>query len=161
MKPKPQTTSTHKAGTTGAPDEARKLPTRRGVLGFGLISAATLGTAGYLLWPALRPGTGGAPAGAVPVSISMSGFAPNVLTARAGAPIELQLINRDNSLHSDGGGWHQFAIDELGLDWKVAPLSEERVSFTVETPGTYDFYCGICCGGKANPYMHGQLVVEA
>lgn len=161
MKPRPQNTGTRKDGTAAAPDGTRKLPTRRGVLGFGLISAATLGTAGYLLWPVLRPGTGGAPAGAVPLNISMSGFAPNVLTVRAGAPVELQLINRDNSLHSDGGGWHQFAIDELGLDWKVAPLSEERVSFTVDRPGTYDFYCGVCCGGKENPYMHGQLVVEA
>lgn len=161
MKPRPKNTKPNKTANANAPVRTKKLPTRRGVLGFGLISAATLGAAGYLLWPVLRPGISGAPAGTVPVNISMSGFAPNVLTARVGEPIRLQLINRDNALHSDGGGWHQFAIDELGLDWKVAPLSEALASFTVDVPGKYDFYCGICCGGKANPYMHGQLVVEA
>ena len=90
----------------------------------------------------------------------MSGFSPSVISARVGQKISLQLINKDNSLHTDGGGWHQFAIDDLDIDFKVAPLEVSEVSFTVDTPGTYDFYCGICCGGKANPYMHGQLVVE-
>jgi len=136
-------------------------PNRRSVLGFGLVAAGTLGAAGYLLWPVVRQATLATPTDAVAVRISMSGFAPNVLRARVGEPIDLQLINPDNSLHSDGGGWHQFAIDELGVDFKIGPLSEERIGFTVDTPGTYDFYCGICCGGKANPYMHGKLVVEA
>jgi len=136
-------------------------PSRRSVLAFGLIGAGALGASGYFLWPVVRQATLVTPADATPVSISMGGFAPNVLRARAGVPIDLQLINRDNSLHSDGGGWHQLAIDELGLDFMVGPLSESRVSFTVDRPGTYDFYCGVCCGGKANPYMHGQLVVEA
>ena len=136
-------------------------PSRRSVLAFGLIGAGALGASGYFLWPVVRQATLVTPADATPVSISMSGFAPNVLRARAGVPIDLQLINRDNSLHSDGGGWHQLAIDELGLDFMVGPLSESRVSFTVDRLGTYDFYCGVCCGGAANPYMHGQLVVEA
>lgn len=156
MKPNQNNTAPHAARDPG-PDG----PTRRGLLGFGLVAAGTLGAAGYFLWPAVRQNLIGAPAGAVPVAISMSGFAPNVLTVKAGQRVELQLINRDNSLHSDGGGWHQFAVEELGLDFKVAPLTERLVGFTVEKPGTYDFYCDVCCGGKANPYMQGKLIVEA
>jgi len=136
-------------------------PNRRNILGFGLVAAGALGASGYFLWPVLRQATLVTPAEATAVSISMSGFSPNVLRARAGVPIELQLINRDNALHSDGGGWHQFAIDELEIDYLVGPLTESRVSFTIEQPGTYDFYCGVCCGGIQNPYMHGRLEVEA
>ncbi len=144
-----------------APEGSHRKPGRRDVLSFGLIAAGAVGAAGYFLWPVLRQSALRTPEATEPVVISMSGFSPNVLTARVGEKVNLQLVNKDNSLHSDGGGWHQFAIDDLGLDFKVAPLSETKVSFTVDKPGTYDFYCGICCGGKANPYMHGKLVVEA
>jgi peptide/nickel transport system substrate-binding protein len=34
------------------------------------------------------------------------------------------------------------------------------VTFTPDKAGTYTFYCDICCGGKANPTMNGQIVVE-
>jgi len=144
-----------------APEVAQPRPSRRSVLSFGLITIGAVGAAGYFLWPVLRQTTLSTSDATIPVAISMSGFSPNRLTARVGQRIDLQLINRDNSLHSDGGGWHQFAIDELGLDFMVAPLSESEISFTVASPGTYDFYCGVCCGGRANPYMHGQLIVEA
>ena len=137
-------------------------PSRRDVISFGVVAAGAVAASGYFLWPVVRQSSLFAtPTDATPVAISMSGFSPNRLTARVGQPVRLQLINKDNSLHSDGGGWHQFAIEELGVDFKIAPLDISEVSFTVDKPGTYDFYCGVCCGGKANPYMHGQLVVEA
>ena len=137
-------------------------PSRRDVISFGAVAAGAVAASGYFLWPVVRQSSLFAtPTDAMPVAISMSGFAPNKLTARVGQPVSLQLINKDNALHSDGGGWHQFAIDELDVDFKIAPLDISEVSFTVDKPGTYDFYCGVCCGGKANPYMHGQLIVEA
>jgi len=141
--------------------EATGGPSRRGVLTFSLIAGGAVATAGYLLWPAIRQiGLTREPEERV-VSVSMSGFSPNRLTIGAGQEITLQLVNKDNSLHTDGGGWHQFAIDEFDLDFRVPPLTILRESFTIDRPGAYDFYCGICCGGKANPYMHGELVVEA
>src|SRR3972149_2301788 len=27
--------------------------------------------------------------------------------------------------------------------------------------GVYDYYCDVCCGGKANPTMRGKLIVES
>ena len=68
----------------------------------------------------------------------------------------------DTSMHSDGGGRHQFAIDALGIDWKVGPLSSKVFEFTAPSAaGTYTWYCDICCGGKENPSMQGKLTVTA
>jgi len=99
---------------------------------------------------------------AVQVHASMGGFDPRTLTVKAGETVKLELTSMDNAMHSDGGGWHQFAIDALDIDWKVGPLTSKVFEFTApETPGTYSFYCDICCGGKANPSMQGELTVTA
>ena len=97
---------------------------------------------------------------AIQVRASMGGFEPGVLTVKAGQTVKVELASMDNSMHSDGGGWHQFAIDALGIDWKVGPLTSQVFEFTAPTaPGRFDFYCDICCGGKENPSMQGTLTV--
>ena len=99
---------------------------------------------------------------AIAVHASMGGFDPPALTVSAGETVKIELSSMDTSMHSDGGGWHQFAIDELGVDWKVGPLSSEVFDLAAPaTPGTYTWYCDICCGGKENPSMQGTLTVEA
>ena len=100
--------------------------------------------------------------GAIQVHASMGGFDPPALTVKAGQPVKIELSSMDNSMHSDGGGWHEFAIDALGIDWKVGPESSKVFDFTAPpTAGTYSFYCNICCGGKENPSMQGKLTVTA
>ncbi len=99
---------------------------------------------------------------AVQVHASMSGFDPGSLTVKAGQTVKVELSSMDSSMHSDGGGWHEFAIDALGIDWKVGPLSTKVFEFIAPTTaGTYNFYCDICCGGKENPSMQGKLTVSA
>ncbi|MCL4531735.1 MAG: cupredoxin domain-containing protein [Actinobacteria bacterium] len=93
--------------------------------------------------------------------VDMSGFEPGILSAKARSAVKLRIVNPDSQVHGDGGGWHQFAIPELGLDVKVAPRSEQTVTFTPTAPGSYTFYCDVCCGGKANPSMRGTLDVSA
>jgi plastocyanin len=101
-------------------------------------------------------------AGALQVHASMEGFDPSQLTVKAGQTVKIQLASMDTAMHSDGGGWHQFAIDELQVNWKVGPESSQVFDFTApSTPGTYTYYCDICCGGKANPSMQGKLTVTA
>ena len=101
-------------------------------------------------------------AGALQVHASMDGFDPDQLTVKAGEDVKLQLASMDTSMHSDGGGWHEFAIDALKVDFKVGPESSQVFSFKApSTPGTYEFYCDICCGGKENPSMQGKLTVTA
>ena len=94
------------------------------------------------------------------VQLSMGGFNPSRIEARAGEPLTLRLVNRDNRFHTDGGGWHQFAIDELDVDVKVPPLKTQEFTFTPGESGTFEFYCDVCCGGRENPYMQGTLTVR-
>ena len=99
---------------------------------------------------------------AVQVHASMGGFDPPALTVQAGQVVKVELSSMDTSMHSDGGGWHQFAIDALGINWKVGPLSNKVFEFTAPaTAGTYSWYCDVCCGGKENPSMQGKLTVAA
>ena len=99
---------------------------------------------------------------AVQVHASMGGFEPAELTVKAGQTVKVELSSMDTSMHSDGGGRHQFAIDDLGIDWQVGPLSSEVFEFTAPaTAGTFTWYCDICCGGKENPSMQGKLTVTA
>ncbi len=94
------------------------------------------------------------------VVISMGGFTPNRITVPAGQPVTLTLTNPDSQFHTDGGGWHQFAIDALQLDVRIPPHSEKTVTLPALTDGTYEFYCDICCGGRSNPSMLGVLEVK-
>ena len=107
-------------------------------------------------------GPGATDTAAVQVHASMGGFDPPALTVKAGQTVKVELSSMDTSMHSDGGGWHQFAIDDLDINWKVGPLSSQVFEFTAPaTAGTYSWYCDICCGGKENPSMQGKLTVTA
>ena len=107
-------------------------------------------------------GPGATDVAAVQVHASMGGFDPPALTVKAGQTVKVELSSMDTSMHSDGGGWHQFAIDALDINWKVGPLSSEVFEFTAPAAaGTYAWYCDICCGGKENPSMQGKLTVTA
>ena len=105
-------------------------------------------------------GPGATDVQAVQVHASMGGFDPSELTVKAGQTMKIELTSMDSSMHSDGGGWHQFAIDELGIDWKVGPESSKVFEFIAPaSAGTYSWYCDVCCGGKANPSMRGTFTV--
>ncbi len=107
-------------------------------------------------------GPGATDTAAIQVHASMGGFDPPALTFKAGQLVKVELSSMDTPMHSDGGGWHQFAVDDLGIDWKVGPLSSQVFEFTAPaTAGTYSWYCDICCGGKENPTMQGKLTVTA
>lgn len=138
--------------------QGRTAPGR--IIALGAITVAILVIAGYLLWPVVRPDRPAA-AGAVTVQLSMGGFSHSRIEARAGKPITLRLVNKDNRFHSDGGGWHQFAIDELEVNVKVAPLKTREFTFTPARSGSFQFYCDVCCGGRQNPAMVGTLTVKA
>ncbi len=95
------------------------------------------------------------------VQADMGGFRPKLIRARAGDTITIRLESLDNRFHTDGGGKHQLAIDELGVDIIAPALGGREVTLVVSEPGVYPFYCSICCGGKGNPNMWGRLVIES
>jgi cytochrome c oxidase subunit II len=125
--------------------------------GAGVVLLAGVLAAAPLL--GLRSGAPPA-ASAQTVVISMAGFTPKSFTIPAGQPAALRIENPDSQFHTDGGGWHQFAIDELKLDVRVPPHSTKAVTLPALSAGRYEFYCDVCCGGRVNPSMIGVLEVR-
>jgi len=138
------------------PRVARRRTFRPYVFLLGVILVAS--AAGFLLLRDVRQAEPTDP-GAVPMRISMGGFTPNALTVRSGEEVRINLINLDNAYHSDGGGNHNFVLPGLGISVLVEPEGQRVFSVTASSPGTYTWYCDICCGGKDNPAMVGTLVV--
>ncbi len=123
---------------------------------FVMTTAVVLGAAGWLMRPR-GEGPGKADRN---VTVTMAGFEPMRITATAGKAMTVKLINPDSPFHSDGGGVHQLAIPELGLDEKVQPRSTRIITIPAAAPGEYRYYCDVCCGGKENPMMQGTLTVQ-
>ncbi|MGE5246634.1 MAG: c-type cytochrome [Betaproteobacteria bacterium] len=87
-------------------------------------------------------------------------YEPAEIHVKCGEVVRIDFSTTDNGL----GAGHGFAID--GLDQEVfingamvgAPLS---VTFRIDTPGRYNFYCATQCSTtELHPHMHGVLVVE-
>lgn len=132
---------------------------------FGLIVLVVIGLIGYFLSPLLTPKVSGVTQNengkVINIQAAMDGFDVPEIHVKVGEQITVNLRSLDNSMHSDGGGKHQFAIDELGVNLVAQPMSTNSTTFIATKPGVYPFYCDICCGGKANPTMNGKFVVEA
>lgn len=128
---------------------------------FALIVVGVLGLAGYYLKSALfRPPPDPMAGNVIDVAADMSGFDMKEIRVKVGEPVTLRLTSLDNEHHTDGGGKHQWAVDELGVNVIAQPLSSNYVTFTPDQAGTFTFYCDICCGGRANPTMNGSIIVE-
>jgi len=128
---------------------------------FAVIVIGVLGLAGYYLKSAFfRPPPVPMAGNVIDLEASMSGFDKTEIRVTVGQPVTIRLTSIDNSHHTDGGGKHQWAVDELGVDVIAQPESSNTVTFTPDKAGSYTFYCDICCGGKANPTMNGQIIVE-
>ncbi len=125
------------------------------------VAAGVLSLAAYLVNPAIFGRKGPPPDSAIiDVSADMGGFDRSVIRVKAGEPVTVRLTSLDNRFHTDGGGRHQFAVDELGVNIIAPSLGSASETFTPTEPGEYTFYCDICCGGRANPTMSGKLIVE-
>ncbi len=133
-----------------------------GPLAYGLLVVAVLGLAGYLLVKAfVRPPLPELAGHVIDVAADMGGFDRKEIRVKAGEPVTIRLRSLDNQYHTDGGGQHQWAVDELNVSVIAPPLGSNTITFTPTEPGEYQFYCDICCGGRANPNMQGTLIVEA
>ena len=149
-------------GRREARKQARRRQQRLRLVAFAVVAVTVLIAAGVLLEgafsrPELEPMAGTV----IDVAADMAGFDKPEIHLKAGEPVTIRLTSLDNEHHTDGGGKHQWAVDELGIDILAEPLSSAYATFTPQTPGQYTFYCDVCCGGRANPTMQGILIVEA
>jgi mono/diheme cytochrome c family protein len=87
-------------------------------------------------------------------------YEPSEIHIKRGEVVRIEFSATDNGL----GAGHGFALD--GLDQSVfingaqvgAPMS---VTFKVDTPGRYNFYCATQCSTtELHPKMHGVLIVD-
>ena len=128
---------------------------------FVVIGALVLGAAAYLLaqgfWKPEPPRMAG---NVIDIKADMGGFSRKEVRVKAGEPVTVRLTSLDNSHHTDGGGKHQWAVDELAVSIIAPPEGSNYATFTPTKAGTYTYYCDICCGGRANPTMQGTLIVE-
>jgi cytochrome c oxidase subunit 2 len=142
--------------------KARQRRKQTRLLIFAVLVVGVLGLAGYLLKEAFfRPPPPPIAGNVIDIAADMAGFDQPEIRVKVGEPVTIRLTSLDTSAHTDGGGKHQWAVAELGLDIVAQPQSSNFATFTPDKPGEYTFYCDICCGGKANPTMNGKLIVEA
>ena len=128
---------------------------------FTVIVVGVLGLTGFYLKQAFfRPAPPPLAGNVIDIQGSMDGFDKKEIHVKVGEPVTLRLTSIDNSMHTDGGGKHQWAVDELGVNVIAQPESSNTVTFTPEKTGSFTYYCDICCGGKANPTMNGQIIVD-
>jgi len=153
-----------KRGTGGiqrhrSADEGDHRPPWRALAG-GAIVVAVLGVGVLLAFGDFLGRPDASFAAAMPVRMSMAGFDPGVITARAGTDVELELWTTDGAPHLRGGV-HTMISDELGIYEELPADSRRSVTLRMpNTPGDYDIYCDTCCGGKESPTMHGVLRVS-
>lgn len=126
---------------------------------FAVVLVAVFTFAASMLYRSAEKGTP-VDTSATVVRVSMSGFSPNTITVQAGTVLKIDLINMDNSYHADGGGWHNFAIDDFSMNVTVEPLGQKVFAVPASGAGTYGWYCSICCGGRESPAMNGRVIVE-
>lgn len=142
--------------------QSRRRRRRIRAAAFSVVGVLVLGSAGYLLaqafWKPELPAMAG---NVIDIAADMGGFNQKVVRVRVGEPVSVRLTSLDSSHHTDGGGKHQWAVDELGVSIVAPPKGSSYKTFTPAKPGTYTFYCDICCGGRANPTMSGKLIVAA
>ncbi len=145
-----------------ARQRARRRQQRLRGLAFAVVLIGVLGLAGWLLYSAVsRPTLAPLAGNVIDVAGSMSGFDKTQISVKVGQPVTIRLTSLDNSMHTDGGGRHQWAVDAFGVSVVAPPEGSNTVTFTPDKVGSYTFYCDICCGGRANPSMQGTLVVGA
>ena len=129
---------------------------------FAVLALGTLGLAGFYIRQTLFPPRPPVVARReITIVGSMSGFDQTEIHLKLGQPVTVRLTSLDNALHTDGGGRHQWAVDELGVNLIAPPDGSNTVTFTPKKTGRFTFYCDICCGGRSNPTMNGTLIVES
>ena len=125
----------------------------------GLFMAAAVLVLGPALW-LIRPMSTNAMGADYSVNMSMTGFTPPNFSVPAGKPVSIQFNNVDSPFHGiTNGALHQFAIDELGIDVRLDGKQSTVITLPAMEPGSYEFYCNVCCGGKVNPSMRGTITV--
>jgi plastocyanin domain-containing protein len=119
-----------------------------------LVLLAGLALSGWILWYFFRSRSPGA-AVAVPaeggvqeaVITVKGGYDPSEVRVEAGRPVRLIFDRQETNPCSD-----ELVIPEFRIHRALPPHQRTAVEFTPDSPGTFDFKCGM-------GMLHGKLVV--
>ena len=75
-------------------------------------------------------------------------YTPEEITVSAGETVELVLTSQNE--------FHSFTVDDLGIDVEVEAGETDKLVFTFDEPGTYDFICL----PHESLGMVGQIIVQ-
>ncbi|MDN6783451.1 MAG: cupredoxin domain-containing protein, partial [Bifidobacterium mongoliense] len=75
------------------------------------------------------------------------GYSPSTIQVRAGVPVRLAFDRRENGECSS-----HVVFPDFGIDRTLTAFQATVVEFTPDTPGTYEFACGM-------NMLHGTLIV--
>jgi plastocyanin len=79
------------------------------------------------------------------------GYSMEEIRVPAGTEVTINLTN--------SGGFHDWVVDEFGAATeKISAGDTTSVTFTADTPGTYEYYCSV--GNHRAQGMVGTLIVE-
>lgn len=110
---------------------------------------------GWILWYFFRSRAPGAAAVAVPalggvqeaVIMVKGGYDPSEIRVEAGRPVRLIFDRQETNPCSD-----ELVIPEFRIHRALPPHQRTAVEFTPDSPGTFDFKCGM-------GMLHGKLIV--
>lgn len=140
---------------------ARQRQQQRNKIVFSLIAVAVFALASYFLFNAFYKAPLPEAENVIDISADMGGFSMTEIRVKVGEPVTIRLRSLDNAMHTDGGGKHQWAVDDFEASVIAPAQGTATVTFTPTKAGEYTYYCDICCGGRANPSMNGKLIVES
>jgi uncharacterized cupredoxin-like copper-binding protein len=141
--------------------DVKTMRTQLGILFVTAVLVLTTGCAAVAATGGTAPGTGAQapaePADAQRVTVTVGNsmlFTPASVVVTAGRPVELVLRN-------GGGTAHDFALTEgTSSPVKIEAQGGQTVrgTFTIDTPGTYEFICTV--PGHAAAGMRGTLTAQ-
>jgi cytochrome c oxidase subunit 2 len=77
-------------------------------------------------------------------------FEPNQIVVKKGETVELDVTSQDVT--------HGIMIEGYDINRKLEPGKTEKIIFTPDRAGRFNFHCSVYCG-QGHADMHGELIV--
>lgn len=94
------------------------------------ITVVVLGLAAVFLFNAFNKPPLPVAKNVIDVTADMSGFDKPEIHVKVGEPVTIRLRSMDNGMHSDGGGKHQWAVDDFNVSVVAPPEGTAMATFT-------------------------------
>ena len=108
--------------------------------GFLVIAVIVLSLAGTLLFNAFYKPPLPVAENVIDISADMGGFDKDEIRVKVGELVTIRLRSLDNSHHTDGGGKHQWAVDDFNANVVAPPEGSAMTTFISTNLGALVIY---------------------